>query len=90
MKTQVAIIGAGPAGTLLALVLKQRGIESIVIERQSKDYILGRIRAGVLEWTSVEILQAAGLGDRVAIWPSDSPTRASPRTTCAKTRWKSA
>ena len=65
MKTQVAIIGAGPAGTLLALVLKQRGIESVVIERQSKDYILGRIRAGVLEWTSVEILQAAGLGDRV-------------------------
>lgn len=65
MKTQVAIIGAGPAGTLLALVLEQRGIESIVIERQSKDYILGRIRAGVLEWTSVEILQAAGLDDRL-------------------------
>ena len=65
MKTQVAIIGAGPAGTLLALILKQRGIESVVIERQSKEYILGRIRAGVLEWTSVEVLQAAGLGDRV-------------------------
>ena len=65
MKTQVAIIGAGPAGTLLSLVLKQRGIDSIVIERQSRDYILGRIRAGVLEWTSVEVLTAAGLGDRL-------------------------
>lgn len=65
MKTQVAIIGAGPAGTLLSLVLKQRGIDSVVIERQSKDYILGRIRAGVLEWTSVEVLTAAGLGERV-------------------------
>jgi p-hydroxybenzoate 3-monooxygenase len=65
MKTQVAIIGAGPAGTLLALMLHQRGIETVVIERQTKDYILGRIRAGVLEWTSVEVLTAAGLGDRV-------------------------
>ncbi len=65
MKTQVAIIGAGPAGTLLSLILKRRGIESVVVERQTQDYILGRIRAGVLEWTSVEVLTAAGLGDRV-------------------------
>lgn len=65
MKTQVGIIGAGPAGTLLSLILKQRGISSVVVERQDKDYILGRIRAGVLEWTSVEVLTAAGLGDRV-------------------------
>lgn len=65
MRTQVAIIGAGPAGTLLALILKQRGISSVVVERQDKDYVLGRIRAGILEWTSVEILTAAGLGDRV-------------------------
>jgi len=65
MKTQVAIIGAGPAGTLLSHILKQRGVESIVVERQSKDYVLSRIRAGVLEWTSVEVLTAAGLGDRI-------------------------
>ncbi|NNC79356.1 MAG: 4-hydroxybenzoate 3-monooxygenase [Acidimicrobiales bacterium] len=65
MKTQVAIVGAGPAGTLLSLILKQRGIDSVVIERQTKDYVLGRIRAGVLEWTSVEILRAAGIGDRL-------------------------
>lgn len=65
MKTQVVVIGAGPAGTLLSHILKQRGVESIVLERQSKDYVLSRIRAGVLEWTSVEVLTAAGLGDRI-------------------------
>ena len=65
VKTQVAIIGAGPAGTLLSLMLRQRGVDSIVIERQSKDCILDRIRAGVLEWTSVEVLTSAGLGDRL-------------------------
>ena len=65
MKTQVAIIGAGPAGTLLSHILQQRGVDSIVLERQSKDYVLSRIRAGVLEWTSVEVLTAAGLGDRI-------------------------
>ena len=66
VETKVAIIGAGPAGTLLSLMLHQRGIDSIVIERQAKDYVLGRIRAGVLEWTSVETLTAAGLGERLA------------------------
>lgn len=65
MKTQVAIVGAGPAGSLLSLLLRRRGIESVVIERQTKDYILGRIRAGVLEWTSVEIMRSAGLADRL-------------------------
>ena len=65
MRTQVAIIGAGPAGCLLALMLHKRGVESVVIERQSKDYVLSRIRAGVLEWTSVEVLRAAGVGDRL-------------------------
>ncbi len=65
MKTQVAIIGAGPAGALLSLILHQRGIESIVIERQSKPYVLDRIRAGVLEWTSVELLESVGLGERL-------------------------
>ena len=65
MKTQVAIVGAGPAGTLLALILKKAGVDVIVVERQSKAYVLGRIRAGVLEWTSVELLRAAGLGTRL-------------------------
>lgn len=67
MKTQVAIIGAGPAGCLLALSLRRHGIDSVVIERQSKEYVLSRIRAGVLEWTSVEILRAAGVGDRLDV-----------------------
>lgn len=65
MRTQVAIIGAGPAGSLLSLLLARSGVESVVIERQTKDYVLGRIRAGVLEWTSVEILRKAGLSQRL-------------------------
>jgi p-hydroxybenzoate 3-monooxygenase len=65
MDTQVAIIGAGPAGSLLAHLLHRAGIESIVVERQSRDYVLSRIRAGVLEWGTVEVLRAAGLGERM-------------------------
>lgn len=65
MRAQVAIIGAGPAGSLLALLLHRAGIESIVVERQSRDHVLGRIRAGVLEWGTVEVLRAAGLADRI-------------------------
>ncbi|MFP5486825.1 MAG: FAD-dependent monooxygenase, partial [Acidimicrobiia bacterium] len=49
MRTEVAIVGAGPAGTLLALLLHQAGIDSIVVERQSREHVLSRIRAGVLE-----------------------------------------
>lgn len=63
--TPVAIIGAGPAGTLLALILHARGIESIVLERQSRDHVLGRIRAGVLESTSVDVLREIGLATRL-------------------------
>jgi p-hydroxybenzoate 3-monooxygenase len=65
VRTQVAIIGGGPAGTLLSHVLHRAGISSIVLERQSRDYVLGRIRAGVLEWGSVEFLRSAGLGARM-------------------------
>lgn len=65
MKTQVAIVGAGPAGTLLALALRRDGIDAVVLERQTREYVLDRIRAGVLEWTSVEVLRAAGVGDRI-------------------------
>jgi len=64
-RTQVAIIGAGPAGTLLAQLLHQHGIESIVLERQSRDYVLGRIRAGVLEEGTVNVLRDAGVGTRM-------------------------
>jgi p-hydroxybenzoate 3-monooxygenase len=65
MRTQVAIVGAGPAGSLLALLLRRHGVESVVVERQTRQHVLGRIRAGVLEWTTVEVLRAAGLADRM-------------------------
>lgn len=65
MNTQVAIVGAGPAGMLLALMLQQHGVGCVVLERQSRDYVLGRIRAGVLEQTSVDMLRALGLAQRL-------------------------
>lgn len=65
MKTQVAIIGAGPAGLLLSELLHQHGISSVVLERQSREYVLGRIRAGVLEQTTVEVLRQAGVSERM-------------------------
>ena len=65
MRTQVAIIGAGPAGLLLAQLLHQRGIESVVLEARPREYLESRVRAGVLEHQSVDILQAAGVGDRM-------------------------
>ncbi len=65
MRTQIAIIGGGPAGLLLSEILYLNGIESIVMERQTRQYVLSRIRAGVLEWGTVEILRDAGLGDRM-------------------------
>jgi len=65
VKTHVAIIGAGPAGALLSHLLGQAGIDNVVLERQSRNYVLERIRAGVLEWGSVETLRAAGLGERL-------------------------
>ncbi|MBY6200169.1 4-hydroxybenzoate 3-monooxygenase [Maritalea mobilis] len=66
MKTQVAIIGGGPAGLLLSQLLHLSGIDSVVLERRSRDYVLGRIRAGVLESGSVKVLTEAGVGDRLA------------------------
>jgi p-hydroxybenzoate 3-monooxygenase len=65
MKTQVAIIGAGPAGMLLAHLLHRSGIESIVLERQTRQYVLSRIRAGVLEPGTVRVLRECGLGARM-------------------------
>jgi len=66
VKTQVAIIGGGPAGLLLSQLLHLSGIDSVVLERRSRDYVLGRIRAGVLESGSVKVLTEAGVGDRLA------------------------
>lgn len=65
MRTQVAIIGAGPAGLLLSQLLMKIGIETLVIERRSREYVLGRIRAGVIESGAVDLLDKAGVGDRL-------------------------
>ena len=65
MKTQVGIIGGGPSGLLLAQLLYQRGIDSVVLERKTKDYVLGRIRAGVLEQGLVSLLEQAGCAKRM-------------------------
>lgn len=64
MRTQVAIIGAGPAGLLLAQLLYKSGIDAVIIEQRSPDYVLGRIRAGVLEQVSMDLLDKAGVGAR--------------------------
>ena len=65
MRTQVGIIGGGSAGLLFSLILHRNGVESVVLERRSREYVLGRIRAGVLEWGSVEVLRNAGVGERL-------------------------
>ncbi|MEP6502430.1 MAG: 4-hydroxybenzoate 3-monooxygenase [Betaproteobacteria bacterium] len=65
MRTQVAIIGAGPAGLLLGALLHRAGVDAVVVEQRSADYVLGRIRAGVLEQTTVDLLEQAGVGQRV-------------------------
>ncbi|MFR0691957.1 4-hydroxybenzoate 3-monooxygenase [Enterobacterales bacterium AE_CKDN230030158-1A_HGKHYDSX7] len=65
MKTQVAIIGAGPAGLLLGQLLHKAGIDSVILERQTPDYVLGRIRAGVLEQGTADLLREAGAGARM-------------------------
>ncbi|WP_116652330.1 4-hydroxybenzoate 3-monooxygenase [Pelagibacterium sediminicola] len=65
MRTQVAIIGAGPAGLTLGRLLERAGIDAIIIEQRSADYVLGRIRAGVLEQSSVDLLRAIGAGARM-------------------------
>jgi p-hydroxybenzoate 3-monooxygenase len=65
MRTRVAIIGGGPAGLLLSHMLDRNGIDSIVLERKTRAYVLGRIRAGVLEPGTVELLRNVGLGTRM-------------------------
>ena len=65
MRTQVAIVGGGPAGLLLAHLLRLEGIDSVVLERQSRAHVEGRIRAGVLEPGTVALLREAGLAGRL-------------------------
>lgn len=64
-KTQVAIIGAGPSGLLLGQLLHKAGIANVILERQSADYVLGRIRAGILEQVTVDLMDEAGVGTRL-------------------------
>jgi p-hydroxybenzoate 3-monooxygenase len=64
--TQVVIIGAGPSGLLLGALLHKAGIDHVVLERQSPDYVLGRIRAGILEQVTVDLLHEAGVGAGVS------------------------
>ncbi len=65
MRTQVAIIGAGPSGLLLGQLLHKAGIDAVIVERQSGDYVLTRIRAGILEQVCIDLLDEAGVGERM-------------------------
>jgi p-hydroxybenzoate 3-monooxygenase len=65
MRTQVAIIGSGPSGLILGALLAQAGVEAVILERKSRDYVLSRIRAGVLEQGTVDILRRIGVAARL-------------------------
>ncbi len=65
MRTQVAIIGAGPAGLMLGHLLHLRGIDSVILENRSRDYVVERVRAGVLEQGTVDLMTSTGVGDRL-------------------------
>ncbi|MBM1221794.1 4-hydroxybenzoate 3-monooxygenase [Ponticoccus sp. SC2-23] len=65
MKTDVVIIGGGPSGLLLSQLLNKAGVETIILERSSREHVLSRIRAGVLEWGTVDLLQEAGVDERL-------------------------
>jgi p-hydroxybenzoate 3-monooxygenase len=65
MRTQVVIIGSGPSGLLLGQLLAKAGVDTVILEQKSKDYVLGRIRAGVLEQGAVALIEEAGAGARM-------------------------
>ena len=65
MRTQVAIIGAGPAGLLLGQLLHRNGIDNVILERQTAEYVLSRVRAGVIEQITRDLLDEAGVGGRM-------------------------
>jgi p-hydroxybenzoate 3-monooxygenase len=64
-KIQVAIVGGGPSGLLLSQLLRLQGVETIVLERHTREHVEGRIRAGLLEWSTVDLLNEAGVGARM-------------------------
>jgi p-hydroxybenzoate 3-monooxygenase len=66
MRTQVGIIGGGPAGVTLGLLLQREGVESVILEDRSRDYVERRVRAGLLEQNTVDLLHELGVGDRLA------------------------
>jgi p-hydroxybenzoate 3-monooxygenase len=66
MRTNVVIVGAGPSGLLLGQLLFKAGVDAIIVERQTPDYVLGRIRAGVLEQVTLDVLAQAGVDKRLA------------------------
>ena len=65
MRTQVVIVGGGPSGLLLGQLLHNKGIDAVVLERKTKDYVLARIRAGILETGLVELMREAGVSERM-------------------------
>lgn len=67
MRTQVVIIGGGPSGLLLGQLLHNQGIQAVVLERKTRDYVLGRIRAGILETGLVDLMTEAGVGQRMTV-----------------------
>jgi p-hydroxybenzoate 3-monooxygenase len=64
-RTQVAIVGAGPAGLLLGHLLHRHGVEAVIVEARSREYVEARVRAGVLEQSSTDVLREAGVGERM-------------------------
>jgi p-hydroxybenzoate 3-monooxygenase len=65
MRTQVGIVGAGPAGLFLSLLLQRAGIESVVLEMHARQYVEERVRAGVLEQGTVDLMHELGVGERL-------------------------
>ena len=65
MRTQVGIIGAGPAGLFLAHLLRRDGIDCVILESRSREYIEKRVRAGVLEQATVDLMHEVGAGERL-------------------------
>src|SRR5258708_11714958 len=65
LRTQVGIVGAGPAGLLLSHLLHLQGVESVIVENRSREYVEHRVRAGVLEQGSVDLLVRSGVGERL-------------------------
>jgi len=65
-RTQVGIVGAGPAGLMLGQLLHQAGIDSMIVERHNREHVIERVRAGVLEQGTVDLMHAMGVGDRLA------------------------